>query len=663
VLGELRDALSSKEAGPFSLEVAASASDAIVALRQLPSEVTLVDIGSGDAAGLEHLKLVGSTTIDTALIAVTSNSDEAVAAAAFDLGAQECLVRGSDDITPARLARVIHGALARTAHDGSRPLATMIELSSDAILTMNRDLLITRFNGAAEHLYGWAAEEVLGKSALILIPDASRAAQIAFAERVLHGESVEAFETPRTMRDGRRVIMSMSGSPIVDSMGDVVEACMIIRDVTEEVTSRLRLEEQQHLFESSQAAGQIGSWAADRMTGRMDWSIEQFRMLKRDPTLGPATVGELLAMVHPGDRQHVRDALNGDESFDFEGRLIADPQDVRILRVRGEYIPREGGRPGRLLGITQDVTEERAEQAARYRAEEQLERSFDEALIGMSITDLRGLPSRVNNTLCEIFGRTRADMLAHTFQDLTHPEDRGDDVPMLEALLSGQQKHYVREKRYVHADGHTIWAEVAVSLITDADGRPWHLVGQVQDITERRAHIEKLRHLADHDPLTGLLNRRAFARELNAHLARTQRYGITGALLMFDLDNFKLHNDTHGHSAGDELLVALADGLRRRLRASDVTGRLGGDEFATLLPNADAAHARVVSELLLDYIRTIAGGVTVSIGLVSLDRLQVLTPEALMWAADQALYEAKRLGRNRVAEWSPASDSFTPASD
>lgn len=686
VTGELRDALSSDADAAFTIETADSARDAIVALRRLPSDVTLVYIGDGDAAAMDDLRLVASTTIDTALIAVTSNPDEVVAACAFAQGSQECLVRGTDDLSPARLARAIRNGLARSAHDSSRPLATLIELASDAILTMNRDLVITRFNRAAERLYGWKAGEVVGKPALILVPPEEHAEQTAFVNRVFAGESIDAFEISRTMRDGRKVIMSMSGSPIVDAIGDVLEACLIIRDVTEEVNARLRLAEQQHLFESSQAAGRIGSWAVDRMTGRMDWSLEQFHQLRRDPALGTATLDELLEMVHQDDREEVRNSFYGDASFSFEARFIPHPDDVRILRVRGEYIPREDGKPGRLLGITQDVTEERAELAARQSAEERLRRGFEEALIGMVIFDMDSKPVYVNNALCEIFGRTEDELLGHRFQEFTHPEDLGDDIPVIEALLSGGQKHHVREKRYIHADGHTIWAEVAVSLITNPDGSPLHMVGQIQDITERHELVEQLRQMADHDPLTGLLNRRAFGRELSAHLTRSERYGAPGGLLMFDLDNFKLHNDTHGHSAGDEMLIAIADGLRRRLRASDVTGRLGGDEFAVLLPNADAARARYVTQSLLNLIRIIAVrvrsatprpagdddgadtpraevAVSASIGLLCLERQAVWTPEGALRAADEALYQAKRAGRNCIAEWAPEAESFIPASD
>ena len=141
-------------------------------------------------------------------------------------------------------------------------------------------------------------------------------------------------------------------------------------------------------------------------------------------------------------------------------------------------------------------------------------------------------------------------------------------------------------------------------------------------------------------------------------------------MLMLDLDNFKQHNDTHGHGAGDQLLMALADGLRGRLRATDVTGRLGGDEFAALLPHADRMRAHAVSESLLTHIRAIIGApsrdngqITASVGVVSLARLETLTAEGVMRAADQAMYEAKRRGRDRAAEWLPTLDGFIPSSD
>jgi diguanylate cyclase (GGDEF)-like protein/PAS domain S-box-containing protein len=661
VLEELRDCLSAAGGRSFSTETAAGASESAVALRSGRFDLAVVDIAGGSADDLRELELVTATTADTAVLAATTTDDARIAIAALELGAQECLTRGSDDFDPDRLVRTIRNTLVRSAHDGSRPLATLIELSSDAILTMNRDMLVTRFNAAAERLYGIPSSEVIGGHARVLAPPEDYERQTAMVDRVLDGESIEAFEVERVMRDGRNVVLSMSGSPIVDAFGNVIEVSLIMRDVSDEVHTRQRLAEQQLLLESSQAAGRIGSWSVDRLTGRIEWSTEHYRLLRRDPSLGPATLKQLLDVVHPHDRDLVANSFGHERGFTFEARLIADPDDVRTLRVRGDYLPRPEGQPGRLLGITQDVTEERAEHAARRLAEEQLERAFDEALIGMAIMDPSDLMLRVNTALCEIFGRTQADLLATTFQALTHPDDIGDDQPVMLLLESRTLKHHVREKRYVHADGHTIWAEVAVSLMTEADGSSSHIVVQVQDITERRARFEQLRHMADHDPLTGLLNRRGFDRELDAHIARTRRYGATGALLMFDLDNFKAHNDTHGHSAGDELLVALADGLRNRLRTTDVLGRLGGDEFVVLLPDASRSRADLVTNSLVEHIQRIgeeaptavAAGVTASAGFVCFEIAGPLTPEAAMKCADAAMYTAKRKGRNQYTEWGP----------
>ncbi|MGH2879130.1 MAG: GGDEF domain-containing protein, partial [Solirubrobacteraceae bacterium] len=119
----------------------------------------------------------------------------------------------------------------------------------------------------------------------------------------------------------------------------------------------------------------------------------------------------------------------------------------------------------------------------------------------------------------------------------------------------------------------------------------------------RAAAEEKLRYMVDHDPLTGLFNRRAYERILGEHIARGERYGHEGAVLMLDLDEFKQVNDTLGHSAGDDLIVRVGHALARRLRSSDAVARLGGDEFAILLPKGGSEQAELVAASLLETIR------------------------------------------------------------
>jgi diguanylate cyclase (GGDEF)-like protein len=179
----------------------------------------------------------------------------------------------------------------------------------------------------------------------------------------------------------------------------------------------------------------------------------------------------------------------------------------------------------------------------------------------------------------------------------------------------------------------------------------------MQDVTERRSHEAELRHLADHDPLTGLLNRRSFERELERHVALVERYGSRGAALVLDLDHFKTINDTLGHGVGDELIVRVARALRARLRDSDVLARLGGDEFAVLLPEGGREEAVQVARDVLEAVRgqaVLASSgharrASASIGIALFAPGGPMSGEAVLVEADLAMYEAKEDGRDRYA--------------
>ena len=172
----------------------------------------------------------------------------------------------------------------------------------------------------------------------------------------------------------------------------------------------------------------------------------------------------------------------------------------------------------------------------------------------------------------------------------------------------------------------------------------------------RAAAEERLRYMVDHDPLTGLLNRRAYERILGEHLARGERYGHEGAVMMLDLDEFKQVNDTLGHSAGDDLIVRVGRALAERLRSTDTVARLGGDEFAILLPKGERSEAEHVAAALLETIRAErsargpkgrARPISASIGVAPLAGLKGITTEEALINADLAMYDAKEGGRNR----------------
>jgi diguanylate cyclase (GGDEF)-like protein len=161
-----------------------------------------------------------------------------------------------------------------------------------------------------------------------------------------------------------------------------------------------------------------------------------------------------------------------------------------------------------------------------------------------------------------------------------------------------------------------------------------------------------LEHLATRDPLTGALNARTFNERLGQELDRNRRYNRPIALLYLDLDDFKVVNDRHGHPTGDAVLRLVADATRAAVRQSDVVGRLGGDEFAVLMPETDGPVAHAAATRLAIGLRTVFRGtpsVTASIGVVA--GLGTATgADELLHRADQAMYEAKRAGKDRVVQ-------------
>jgi diguanylate cyclase (GGDEF)-like protein len=183
--------------------------------------------------------------------------------------------------------------------------------------------------------------------------------------------------------------------------------------------------------------------------------------------------------------------------------------------------------------------------------------------------------------------------------------------------------------------------------------------GDRRETAERRLFEERLRHLADHDQLTGLFNRRRFDEELKREFVRAGRYRHSGAVLSIDLDQFKTVNDTAGHPAGDTVLITAANAMRRRIRPNHILARLGGDEFAVLLANVDEAEARCAADDLLKTLRDcrpVFGGkpfrIHASIGVATFDSDDSTAAELHVFA-DLAMYAAKQAGGDQVTVYTP----------
>ncbi len=279
---------------------------------------------------------------------------------------------------------------------------------------------------------------------------------------------------------------------------------------------------------------------------------------------------------------------------------------------------------------------------------EHLELVFDQAPLGMGLLDQDGRWVLVNHALCDITGYTSNELIGKRFIDIAHPDDVESDEEPRRRLLAGEIAAFQTEMRYFNSVAETMSALLSISLVRDQTGDPLHFIVQLQDISERKLLEEHLRHLADHDPLTGLRNRRLFEHDLKLQVGRCQRYGEQAALIAIDLDHFKQVNDRHGHKVGDEALEAVARTLARRLRTTDLLARLGGDEFAVLLPHMDREGAEHVAADLASVIATctVDAGDTVvhlsgSVGFALIDS-QARDDEQILVEADRAMYAAKR---------------------
>jgi diguanylate cyclase (GGDEF)-like protein/PAS domain S-box-containing protein len=288
------------------------------------------------------------------------------------------------------------------------------------------------------------------------------------------------------------------------------------------------------------------------------------------------------------------------------------------------------------------------------------ESAFTHAPIGMALVDMAGRLLRVNDALCRITGFTAERLRALPFRDLSDPDDVDVDANQSREMFDGRIPTYQVEKRYQHAWGHSVWVLLSVSLVRDDEGRPVHIIAQVQDISERKELEGRLERLVDHDFLTALFNGRRFEEALAQEIKSAARYGGGGAVLLLDLDHFKDVNDRFGHKAGDDLLKTVAAALRGRIRDTDVLARLGGDEFGIILPQVDAGQAEVVAEGIVKALRHQSAmlaehqiPVTASVGVALLEGF---TNIEVLAAADLAMYEAKEAGRNRFALYRSPAD-------
>lgn len=466
-----------------------------------------------------------------------------------------------------------------------------------------------------------------------------------------------------------------------------------LQDVTEQRALERQLEQGRRRLDDAQRAARLGTWEWDPETDECVWSEMLHELAGSDPAVAVTFTG-FLRSVHTDDRrwldEHLRRSISDGTPVDCEFRAVRPDRAIRIFRCRGGSRVGDDGHKI-MIGTAQDVTEQRATETRMRRSSQRFADLVAVAPVGIGLFDESERLVDANNSLCELLGYEMEQLRGSTSEELTHPEQRAERARTA-ARITGAlgSSHRVPERLLLRADGRTVCCELHITASVRDDGRKFWLV-VFADITEQRRIADVLRHQATHDELTGLPNRAA-VKDLLASLLRTRdptgdratgeqppsvdgvpvdgvpvdgsRNAIDGttaaavlkvAVLFCDIDNFKRVNDSLGHDAGDELLVALARRLEDGLPAGCTAARISGDEFVIICADVDAvdgveALARTVSGLLRNAVPV--GGqlvkVSASIG-AALPSTTAASGADLLRFADAAMFEAKRRGAGRVS--------------
>ena len=453
--------------------------------------------------------------------------------------------------------------------------------------------------------------------------------------------------------------------PMRDGEGTMTGVVASFADITEQRASHDTLRESEQRLTAAQQLVGLGTWRQNLRTPEITWSPVMFQLLGLHPETFHPTPETFRSLIHPDDYDRlVQTGLEVERTRQPQQMVIrarhADGG-YRLLWNKCDVAVDKNSGVDHLWGTTQDITGQEDFAQALAASEQHFRVAFDNAPIGMSMISLvdetRGRYLRANDAFCTMLGYDVSEIPSLSMQQLTHADDVVRDTELFRRILDGETRSVAFEKRFRHKEGQTVFAWLTSAVAMDAAGQPLYLISHALDVTERRKEQAELERLALTDTLTGLANRTLLNDRLDQALARLQREPTCAALLMLDVDRFKMVNDSLGHQVGDALLVEVASRIEAVTRADATVARLGGDEFVVLaegLRSPSEAHA--VAVRLLKILRqpyTLSPTAeslvaTVSIG-ISVAESADRTPSDLYREADLALYRAKDGGRDQYA--------------
>ena len=443
-----------------------------------------------------------------------------------------------------------------------------------------------------------------------------------------------------------------------------------------DITPQRRAEEQLHKLEErldlAQRAARWVTWEWIPDSDQLEFSSFSDELLGLDVANQVASGDDFLAIVHPDDRDRVRQAterlLRSDESLAIEFRCLAPDGKVRWLAENGIAVRNEMGRVDHVIGVAHDVTEQKVTENALFQERDRAFVTLSSIADGVIRTDARGNIDYLNPVAQRLTGWSLAESYGQSARKIYKIVDEATGKAVLDpirhCLDEAREVVFLGQRLLIRRDGTRFPVHDSAAPIRDRQGRLTGAILVFRDLTQMRQVEQEIQHLASHDPLTGLFNRREFELLIRETFDVGENEKEQTALCQLDLDAFKLINDTCGHTAGDQLIRQIAGILRQQTRARDHLARLGADEFAVLFRDCPPDQALPRAEELCEAIhrfrfhwngRTFSS--RVSAGLVPLTHASS-GPEALLGAADAACFVAKESGGGRIHVFAPGDTAI-----
>jgi diguanylate cyclase (GGDEF)-like protein/PAS domain S-box-containing protein len=373
----------------------------------------------------------------------------------------------------------------------------------------------------------------------------------------------------------------------------------------------------------------------------------------------------IVNLVHPDDLSILVGKI---EALSHGKTIVGQP--LRTLAKDGTWHWLEWsavGAPehGMIYGSARDITDRVALEGALASERAQMNDAQIIARLGSWSVDTRTGSMYWSDQVFQLVGMQPPDeplTAAHWLSILADEDKEAAQAQLAETLLHGGEFEFAFRRKAPGMRGEDVHLLTRGFAERDDRGDVTRVVGTVVDVTDRLRHEAHLQHMANHDPLTGLANRRQFDIALQQHLSRCMRYEVDGALMALDLDGLKEINDNVGHAAGDESIKCVADTLRDRLRAVDLSARIGGDEFVVLLPRTTRSGAMAVAQSIISALAKPSAkllelgvtGLSASIGVVMIEDSPQLNDEELMKIADATMYGVKRTGLGGAQMYDPS---------